>query len=158
MIRTECFYWAIVNEDTCEAIAHKFAIKKSSARSIVLSLGRGLCHPVWEAETPQRSLEDSQANFGSMRASKDIYLARLRRWMESRSLSDIPPEFAVPLPNVRLPIPVWTPTSETLLGTASNEQVALRLGISPMSVRSRRIELKINSFGGGGLDSFCVTH
>ena len=151
-MKAECFFRAVINEETSAAIADKFAMKRSSVHNIVLSLGKHLCHPVWDDGTPQRALDASETNFASLRAKKDVYLTRLRRWMKRHSLSDIPKEFTIRLPSQPNTTQVWTATAEALLGTASDEQVALRLGVSPKSVRSRRLELKIQSFGGGGLD------
>ncbi|AMP15472.1 DUF746 domain-containing protein [Collimonas pratensis] len=50
-----------------------------------------------------------------------------------------------------LDIFIWTPKADTLLGTASDQMIAIRLGISKASVGARRRQLKIRSFASSPL-------
>lgn len=62
---------------------------------------------------------------------------------------------------VDLPIPKsaprkvlnWSAEMDALLGRSSDQSIASRLGAKQSDVRKRRLELGINSFGGGGLDN-----
>lgn len=48
--------------------------------------------------------------------------------------------------------PDWTPQMDALLGARSDFNVARQLNIHENHVRTRRIHLKVKSFGGGGCD------
>lgn len=150
----ECFV-RVANGETLPTIAYWLEVSPTVVRDRAAKVWRLLKHPSRRLQSEPEPCSDAGLNLpDTIRANKEIYLARLRAIRVSKGLGAIPAEWLTPFPDPKFKSVSWTDEQDSILGTMSDSEASKILNYKVSQVRARRLELGINSFSGGGCDSY----